>query len=376
MILNSFSEVKANTCPDAFQDLNRLNTIVPNEEERAVSRDTQQPFLPLHMSAEPDYIPGEDTLVEDLQSPFLTLTKGTIDQVNQNGVLRYLNIARGESDAETYSKLSTDSPSSRERSLPSLLGSYQERDLLSISDVCSQPSVSNDQDSFQAAVGVKTNALSRLSSKTCKVTQTSKFCHICVRSGEQAILVPCANVVGSVCRKAMCQKCFDKHGFAKEWVRACESRGIIQQIHNGQLERLPDDVWTCLHCRQMCPASAQCKIYTRTNRRRHLILKQRKAEKNRMIAKTWLAAKELRARKRNAMAAAARAVSGVKRETNVLKEPYLGGINIDGGKKEIESSPPVLDSENELLDRGVFTPLAALQRGLDDILPFSNLMRQ
>lgn len=333
MILNSFSEVNTSVCPTAFQDLNGLGLDVGNEEEAGTSGGGQgNSFPPLPMPIEPDYVQGEEILMKALQSPFPTLNRAASEQVNQNDVLRYLNIAPGESDVETFSKFSADSVSSREQSLgPVAVGSYPERKMLSISDVCTQGGIGLGG---EAIVGVgskrKATAGSSGSSKRCKVTQTSKFCHICVRSGEQVTLVPCANVVGSVCRKAVCQKCFDKHGFAHEWANACKNREIIRQMHCGQLDRLPENVWTCLHCRQICPATAQCKIYARTNRRRHLILKQRKAEKDRMIARSGLTPKDFRAQKRNAAAAAAAAVN-----TGGMVNGHGsgGGVGVVGGSE-------------------------------------------
>jgi hypothetical protein len=122
-----------------------------------------------------------------------------------------------------------------------------------------------------------------------KIMQPSKFCHVCVRSGELVTLAPCANVTTGVCRKAICRKCFEKHGHVEEWHLACNNNSLLAAELTapagcGPVSRtgcLPEFAWTCLHCRDLCPDSAQCKIYARTNKRRHLMLKQRKAEKSR-----------------------------------------------------------------------------------------------
>jgi hypothetical protein len=122
-----------------------------------------------------------------------------------------------------------------------------------------------------------------------KIMQPSKFCHVCVRSGELVTLAPCANVTTGVCRKAICRKCFEKHGHVEEWDIACKNNALLAAEQAAPAGRgpisskgcLPESAWTCLHCRNLCPDSAQCKIYARTNKRRHLMLKQRKVEKAR-----------------------------------------------------------------------------------------------
>lgn len=284
MILDSFSEVNASLCPGAFQELNGLTIVVPNEEQLGTPVNNAQNFPNAPLPVEPDFTQSDDILLKAVQSPFPTLHRGAPEPVSHNDVLRYLNLTLGESDVETFSKLSAESSSSRDQAIPPAQHQYSERRVLRISEVCDR----TDKNGIEQipAVGnkraAKASSLSS-SSKRCNVTQPSKFCHVCVRSGEQVTLVPCANVIGAVCRKAICQKCFDKHGIGHEWRNACENRETIRQIHAGLLDRLPDNVWTCLHCRQMCPQTAQCKIYARTNRRRHMVLKQRKAEKDRML---------------------------------------------------------------------------------------------
>lgn len=118
--------------------------------------------------------------------------------------------------------------------------------------------------------------------------QPSNFCHVCVRSGEQVRLVACANIVVGTCRKAVCERCFDKHDWRKgEWEMAVNNASLIaraqEDIEAGRADEMavnrlsiPGAVWTCVHCRGQCPPSAQCKIYAKTNWKRHLILKKRK----------------------------------------------------------------------------------------------------
>jgi hypothetical protein len=62
-----------------------------------------------------------------------------------------------------------------------------------------------------------------------KIMQPSKFCHVCVRSGELVTLAPCANVTTGVCRKAICRKCFEKHGHVEEWDIACKNNALLAE---------------------------------------------------------------------------------------------------------------------------------------------------
>jgi len=137
---------------------------------------------------------------------------------------------------------------------------------------------------YPGNVGSETLGKKGGNSKRYKLTQPSKFCHVCVRSGDQVRLAPCANVTSGLCRKAVCEKCFEKHGFAHEWNVASMNYTIIAEMNNRLRDTLPEQAWTCFHCRSECPHSAQCKIYARTNKRRHNQLKQKKAAKERAAA--------------------------------------------------------------------------------------------
>ncbi len=137
---------------------------------------------------------------------------------------------------------------------------------------------------YQARVGGESSGKKGSNSKRYKLTHPSKFCHVCVRSGDQVRLAPCANVTSGLCRKAVCEKCFEKHGFAQEWTSASYNYTIIAEMNNKIRDTLPEHAWTCFHCRSQCPPTAQCKIYARTNKRRHNQLKQKKAEKERAAA--------------------------------------------------------------------------------------------
>lgn len=137
---------------------------------------------------------------------------------------------------------------------------------------------------YQARVTTECSGKKGSNAKRYKLTQPSKFCHVCVRSGDQVRLAPCANVTSGLCRKAVCEKCFEKHGFAHEWTTASYNYNIIGEMNNRIRDTLPEHAWTCFHCRSQCPPTAQCKIYARTNKRRHNQLKQKKAEKERAAA--------------------------------------------------------------------------------------------
>lgn len=281
MILNSLSDANSSFCPSAFQEVNGLTIVVPNEEESGTLTSDRQSFPQTPPPFDTD-CQSDDILLRALQSPLPALGRTTFEPVTPNEVLSYLNFACGDCDSGTFSKLTTESSSSNELISSKTQSCASEQNAIAYSDL-------NVQEKGKLTVhGPKVCSKRKASSsksvsKRGKVTQPSKFCHVCVRSGEQVTLAPCANVIGSLCRKAICQKCFDKHGIRQEWTSACENREIIRQIHAGIRDRLPDNVWTCLHCRQSCPQSAQCKIYARTNKRRHMILKQRKAEKDQIV---------------------------------------------------------------------------------------------
>lgn len=163
---------------------------------------------------------------------------------------------------------------------------YSKRRSGTISDICGH-NIARKDTKHPNGTKRKPSSVRRVSRKRQrKITQPSKFCHICVRSSEQVLLIPCSNVVTSVCRKAVCQKCFHKHGMMAQWDSAVKNRSIIKQVHEGVIDTLPDGVWTCPHCRNSCPSSAQCKIYAKTNRKRHLMLQKRRMERE-MHLRRW-----------------------------------------------------------------------------------------
>lgn len=61
----------------------------------------------------------------------------------------------------------------------------------------------------------------------------SRFCHICLRRAERVTAVACARLTTARCRKVVCKRCFDEHGW--DWRAAITKR-------SG---------WTCSHCQHM-----------------------------------------------------------------------------------------------------------------------------
>lgn len=82
------------------------------------------------------------------------------------------------------------------------------------------------------------------------MAKSSRFCHVCARSGSVITLVACRNLKYGMCRKAVCEKCFLENGW-----------NLDDTVTN------PQD-FICCHCQKACPAKAQCRTYARTNERR------------------------------------------------------------------------------------------------------------
>uniref|UniRef100_A0A7S1TIE4 Zinc-finger domain-containing protein n=1 Tax=Compsopogon caeruleus TaxID=31354 RepID=A0A7S1TIE4_9RHOD len=80
----------------------------------------------------------------------------------------------------------------------------------------------------------------------------SHHCHICRRSALMIPTVVCLNIRGGLCRKVVCQKCFETY----QW-----------DFESAAKE---DSGWLCTHCREVCPPRAQCFIYQRVNTRRKI----------------------------------------------------------------------------------------------------------
>lgn len=80
----------------------------------------------------------------------------------------------------------------------------------------------------------------------------SRFCHVCARPAQSSELLACKNVSFGVCRKAVCQRCFEEQGW--NWSQSKEHPSSF----------------SCCHCRRDCPSNAQCRTYQRTNERRRV----------------------------------------------------------------------------------------------------------
>lgn len=299
MNFDLFRDLDNNSGAANFRETNGLNLLVPSHEESfpsTVSCVSPLPAFPLVNEAEfSENVQNQEGLaLRPVPSPAQQPVRPVGESVAGNDILRFLNLVpTQESDSETISKISAASSSCGELSVPMYaLNPYLERRPVGLSNVYSRPGDSIGHTHQSKKQKRKETEIQGPNLKRRKATQPSKFCHICVKSMEQVPMVPCANVVNATCRKATCQKCFIKHGYVHEWEKAYENLTILAQFHAGELRRLPDEAWTCLHCRSMCPGSAQCKIYSKTNRKRHLMLKQKKIEKekhlmrNEMIPKT------------------------------------------------------------------------------------------
>ncbi len=95
--------------------------------------------------------------------------------------------------------------------------------------------------------------------KTYKCSQPSRFCHICGRKAVNIRVAACGRIMGNHCRKVVCERCVEKHGWA-----------------DAPIHGIPTPSWSCPHCRGGCPPKAQCNTYGRTNFKRHLALLRRR----------------------------------------------------------------------------------------------------
>lgn len=75
----------------------------------------------------------------------------------------------------------------------------------------------------------------------------SRFCHICSRTPKNVRLAVCKRINDGICRKVVCEKCFQDYGF-----------GHFEQAYNTSN-------WLCAHCSGLCPERAQCQTYGRIN---------------------------------------------------------------------------------------------------------------
>ena len=78
----------------------------------------------------------------------------------------------------------------------------------------------------------------------------SRFCHVCSRTPKNVRLAVCSNIRRGICRKVVCEKCFDLYKYAD-----------FDSVLNMETE------WICPHCSECCPAKAQCGTYQKINDR-------------------------------------------------------------------------------------------------------------
>lgn len=79
----------------------------------------------------------------------------------------------------------------------------------------------------------------------------SRFCHVCSRTPKNVRLAVCCKIKEGICRKVICEKCFEEFGFG-DFEAALETG---------------TSSWCCPHCSNNCPGRAQCRTYQRINDR-------------------------------------------------------------------------------------------------------------
>lgn len=79
----------------------------------------------------------------------------------------------------------------------------------------------------------------------------SRFCHVCSRTPKNVRLAVCSKIKEGICRKVICEKCFDEFGYG-DFEAALETG---------------TSSWCCPHCSDKCPDRAQCRTYQRINDR-------------------------------------------------------------------------------------------------------------
>lgn len=75
----------------------------------------------------------------------------------------------------------------------------------------------------------------------------SRFCHVCSRTPKNVRLAVCMKITDGVCRKVICEKCFDEYKY-----------GDFEHAYTVK-------DWLCPHCSGICPERAQCRTYSRIN---------------------------------------------------------------------------------------------------------------
>jgi hypothetical protein len=101
-------------------------------------------------------------------------------------------------------------------------------------------------------------------------TPASRFCHVCTRSVNSVSVAYCCNIATGSCRKIICSKCAKEYGW----------QDVLDAISSKEVAA----IWSCVHCREICPSRAQCATYKRINFQRRLRGKKRKLLKEAAIA--------------------------------------------------------------------------------------------
>jgi len=117
-------------------------------------------------------------------------------------------------------------------------------------------------------------AVKKQETESSAVVEPSRFCHICTKSAKASRQAVCCNIKNGTCRKVICEKCFQDHGWNFELA----------------LESTAD--WFCPHCAGVCPPKAQCNVYKRTNQRLRARRMVEKAENKKAVEGSYSSDKD------------------------------------------------------------------------------------
>ena len=115
-------------------------------------------------------------------------------------------------------------------------------------------------------IGAKEN--SGVVQKTYNITRPSRFCHICGRKPRESTSASCGRLLLKHCRKVVCARCLMKY-YSKQ-----------SYSENAPVGEAPRLSWECPHCKRICPDTAQCNVYGRSNYQRHLALHRLRSKKS------------------------------------------------------------------------------------------------
>lgn len=111
--------------------------------------------------------------------------------------------------------------------------------------------------------------------KQYKRPTASRFCHVCGRKSSNVAVAVCSRIEQGLCRKVVCEFCFDKYGWDRE---ALDVAKRMQEKEGKDVEPLKGRkrVWECPHCLGKCVEKAQCNTYGKINYKRHLRLRSKR----------------------------------------------------------------------------------------------------